>query len=211
MGSSLADFKRRNAYEKVHITNYFTCSKFFIFTFRLSEAGEKSTEENRIEAGITETVQPETGVPEESQAPEEAGKDLAEPIEVGISEGNLEGKALNAECPFVYGDSEWKLQTFVPEDMLIDGELAMDDRVNFLIQAVCGEESYVLFDEMVHIGVPVADVFIDQQEQLHIILRDVRTAKYRVTDFVYDAENKKFIGKDALNEDAINYIGTTGR
>lgn len=178
------------------------------FSFSLSgcqKQGEKSTEENRIEAGNTETVQPETG------APEEAEKDLAEPIEVGISEGNLEGKALNAECPFVYGDSEWKLQTFVPEDMLIDGELAMDDRVNFLIQAVCGEESYVLFDEMVHIGVPAADVFIDQQEQLHIILRDVRTAKYRVTDFVYDAENKKFIGKDALNEDAINYIGTTGR
>lgn len=170
--------------------------------------GEKSTEENRIEAGNTETVQSETGVPEESQATE---KDLAEPIEAGISEGNLEGKALYSECPFVYGDSEWKLQTFVPEDMLIDGELAMDDRVNFLIQAVCGEESYVLFDEMVQIGVPEADVFIDQQEQLHIILRDVRTAKYRVTDFVYDAENKKFIGKDVLDEDAINYIGTTGR
>lgn len=170
--------------------------------------GEKSTEENRIEAGNTETVQSETGVPEESQAPEE---DLAEPIEAGISEENLEGKALYSECPFVYGDSEWKLQTFVPEDMLIDGELAMDDRVNFLIQAVCGEESYVLFDEMVQIGVPAADVFIDQQEQLHIILRDVRTAKYRVTDFVYDAENKKFIGTDVLDEDAINYIGTTGR
>lgn len=170
--------------------------------------GEKSTEENRIEAGNTETVQSETGAPEESQATE---KDLAEPIEAGISEGNLEGKALYSECPFVYGDSEWKLQTFVPEEMLIDGELAMDDRVNFLIQAVCGEESYVLFDEMVQIGVPEADVFIDQQEQLHIILRDVRTAKYRVTDFVYDAENKKFIGKDILNEDAINYIGTTGR
>ena len=165
----------------------------------------KSTEENRIEAGNTQTVQPET------RAPEEAEKDLAEPIEAGISEGNLEGKALYSECPFVYGDSEWKLQTFVPEDMLIDGELAMDDRVNFLIQAVCGGESYVLFDEMVQIGVPAADVFIDQQEQLHIILRDVRTAKYRVTDFVYDAENKKFIGKDVLDEDAINYIGTTGR
>lgn len=170
--------------------------------------GEKSTEENRIEAGNTETLQPETGAPEESQAPE---KDMAESIEAGVSEGSLEGKALYSECPFVYGDSEWKLQTFVPENMLIDGELAMDDRVNFLIQAVCGEESYVLFDEMVQIGVPEADVFIDQQEQLHIILRDVRTAKYRVTDFVYDAENKKFIGKDVLNEDAINYIGTTGR
>ena len=40
---------------------------------------------------------------------EEAEKDLAEPIEVGISEGNLEGKELYSECPFVYGDSEWKL------------------------------------------------------------------------------------------------------
>lgn len=171
----------------------------------------KSTEENRIEAGNTGAVQQETGAPEESQASEAMEKDLAEPIEAGISEGNLEGKALYSECSFVYGDSEWKLQTFVPEDMLIDGELAMDDRVNFLIQAVCGEKSYVLFDEMVQIGVPAADVFIDQQEQLHIILRDVRTAKYRVTDFVYDAENRKFIGKDVLHEDAINYIGTTGR
>ena len=54
-------------------------------------------------------------------------------------------------------------------------------------------------------------MFVNQQEQLHTILRNVRTAKYRVTDFVYDAENKKFIGKDVLDEDAINYIGTTGR
>ena len=95
--------------------------------------------------------------------------------------------------------------------MLIDGELAMDDRVNFLIQAVCCGESYALFDEMVQIGVPAADVFIDQQEQLHIILRDVRTAKYRVTDFVYDAETRKFIGKDVLHEDEINDIGKAGR
>ena len=27
--------------KKVHITNYFTCSKFFNFAFRLSEAGGK--------------------------------------------------------------------------------------------------------------------------------------------------------------------------
>ena len=100
------------------------------FSFSLSgcqKQGEKSTEENRIEAGNTETVQPETGAPEESQAPEEAEKDLAEPIEVGISEGNLEGKALNAECPFVYGDSEWKLQTFVPEDKI--GRASCRERV----------------------------------------------------------------------------------
>ena len=32
--------------------------------------------------------------------------------------------------------------------MLIDGELAMDDRGHFLIQAVCGDDAYVLFDEI---------------------------------------------------------------
>lgn len=99
----MADFKRRNAYEKVHITNYFTCSKFSISLSGCQKQEGKSTEQNRIEAGNTQTVQPETG------APEEAEKDLAEPIEVGISEGNLEGKELYSECPFVYGDSEWKL------------------------------------------------------------------------------------------------------
>ena len=171
----------------------------------------KSTEQNRIEAGNTQTVQPETGAPEESQAPEEAEKDLAEPIEVGISEGNLEGKELYSECPFVYGDSEWKLQTFVPEDMLIDGELAMDDRGHFLIQVVSGEDSYVMFDDIVQLGMPEADAWIDDQEKLHIVVRDVRTARYRVTDFTYDSEKKEFVGNDVLNGDGINYLGTTGK
>ena len=171
----------------------------------------KSTEQNRIEAGNTQTVQPETGAPEESQAPEEAEKDLAEPIEVGISEGNLEGKELYSECPFVYGDSEWKLQTFVPEDMLIDGELAMDDRGHFLIQVSSGEDSYIMFDDTVQLGMPEADVWIDEQEKLHIVVRDVRTARYRVTDFTYDSEKKEFIGNDVLNGDGINYLGTTGK
>lgn len=78
----------------------------------------KSTEQNRIEAGNTQTVQPETGAPEESQAPEEAEKDLAEPIEVGISEGNLEGKELYSECPFVYGDSETSVYKGYKQDKI---------------------------------------------------------------------------------------------
>ena len=70
---------------------------------------------------------------------------------------NLEGMALYSSCPFVYEDSEWELQTFVREDMLIDGELAMDDSGHFLIQAISGEDSYVFLDETIQLGVPEAD------------------------------------------------------
>ena len=49
---------------------------------------------------------------------------------------------------FLSEGQEGELQTFVQEDMLIDGELAIDDRGHFLIQAVCGDDAYVLFDEI---------------------------------------------------------------
>ena len=94
--------------------------------------------------------------------------------------------------------------------MLIDGELAMDDRGHFLIQVVSGEDSYVLFDDTVQLGLPEADAWIDEQEKLHIVVRDVRTARYRVTDFVHDPEKREFIGNAVLNRDGINYLGTTG-
>lgn len=106
---------------------------------------------------------------------------------VGImaeTEENLEGMALYSYCPFVYEDSEWELQTFVREDMLIDGELAMDDSGHFLIQAILGEESYVFLDETIQLGVP---------------------------DFVFDSEEKTFIGTDVLSGEGINYMGTTGK
>ena len=133
---------------------------------------------------------------------------------VGImaeTEENLEGMALYSSCPFVYEDSEWELQTFVREDMLIDGELAMDDSGHFLIQAISGEESYVFLDKTIQLGVPEADVWVDDQNKMHIVIRDVRTARYRVTDFVFDSEEKTFIGTDVLSGEGINYIGTTGK
>jgi len=61
--------------------------------------------------------------------------------------------ALYSSCPFVYEDSEWELQTFVREDMFIDGGLAMDDSGHFLIQAISGEDSYVFLDETIQLGV----------------------------------------------------------
>jgi len=51
----------------------------------------------------------------------------------------------------------------------------------------------------------------DEQEKMHIVLRDVRTARYKVSDFVFNPEEKKFIGSDVLDGEGINYIGTTGK
>ena len=113
---------------------------------------------------------------------------------------NLEGMALYSSCPFVYEDSEWELQTFVREDMLIDGELAMDDSGHFLIQAISGEESYVFLDETIQLGVPEADVWVDDQNKMHIVIRDIRTARYRVTDFVFDSEEKTWFSIIALHK-----------
>lgn len=158
----------------------------------------KETEESKIETAETlETAG--------SAAPS------ADQIEIGSTEGKTDGMVLYSSCPFLYEDMEWELQTFVQENMMVNGELAMDDGGHFLIQAVSGEDSYVLLDERIQLGMPEADVWIDQQEKLHIVLRDVRTARYRVTDFIYDSEKREFVGCDVLCGDGINYLGTTGR
>lgn len=122
---------------------------------------------------------------------------------------SLKNMVLYSSCPFMYEEKEWELQTFVQEDMLINGELAMDDRCRFTIQAICGQDSYLLFDETVQLGMPEADVWTDEQEKLHIMLRDVRTARYRVTDFIYHSEKEEFLGSYVVDGEGINYLGTT--
>ena len=112
---------------------------------------------------------------------------------------------------FVHEDSQWELQIYVQEDMLIDGELTMDDSCRFLIQAVSGEDSYVFLDEMIQLGIPEADIWEDEQEKMHIVLRDVRTARYKVSDFVFNPEEKKFIGSDVLMEKESITLERTGK
>ena len=53
------------------------------------------------------------------------------------------------------------------------------------------------------------DIWVDEQDKLHIVLRDVRTARYRVIDFVFNPAEKEFIGTDVLDGEGGNYIGTT--
>lgn len=155
----------------------------------------------------------ETETPDTDKETEEVMAEETEPLpelrKIGASEGKTEGMALYSSCPFTYGETEWELQSYVQEDMLIEGELALDDSGHFLIQVTSGDASYVLFDETVQLGMPEADAWIDEQEKLHLVLRDVRTARYRVTDFVYDTEQGEFVGTDVLDGEGINYLGTT--
>ena len=159
----------------------------------------------------TTMIAPADSVHEETEThnKERAEDASIEELKVGCSKGNPEGVALYSSCPFTYEDTDWKLQTLVQEDMLIDGELAMDDRNRFLIQAVSGDDSYIFLDEMIQLGVPEADIWVDEQDKLHIVLRDVRTARYRVIDFVFNPAEKEFIGTDVLDGEGGNYIGTT--
>lgn len=182
----------------------------------ISGCQKQETEETvgiMVETEENETETPESIIETKVNKEEktEESTEESETWKIRSAKENLEGMALYSSCPFVYEDSEWELQTFVQEDMLIDGELAMDDNGHFLIQAISGEDSYVFLDEMIQLGVPEADVWVDDQNKMHIVIRDVRTARYRVTDFVFDSEEKTFIGTDVLSGEGINYMGTTGK
>lgn len=149
-------------------------------------------------------------------APTVAAPSAAAELPLGKLEGNPEGMALYASCSFQYGGRDWAVESYVPADMLLDGELLLDDGCRFLLRAVCLSklalpEGAVLLDERVQLGVPAADVWVDEQEQLHVTLRDVRTACYQVTDYVYRPERHAMVGSTVLDASGINYVGTTQR
>ena len=178
-------------------------------SFTISGCQKQETKET-VEI-IVETEENEAETLKNKEEKIEESAEVSETWKIRSVKENLEGMALYSSCPFVYEDSEWQLQTFVREDMLIGDELAMDDSGQFLIQAISGEDSYVFLDETIQLGIPEADVWVDDQNKMHIVIRDVRTARYRVTDFVFDSEEKTFIGTDVLSGEGINYMGTTGK
>ena len=48
---------------------------------------------------------------------------------------------------------------------------------------------------------------MDLQDRLHIVLRDARSARYKVTDLVYDSGSGEFTGTVLLDGAGINYMG----
>lgn len=118
------------------------------------------------------------------------------------------GMALYSSLPFFLEENEWELQILVPEGSLDGQTLMLDDSCHFYIRAVSGDDSYVFLDEHIQLGVPEADVWTDAGNNLHIVIRDVRTAGCRMTDYVYDPAENSFSGTVLLAEDGINFWGT---
>ena len=88
------------------------------------------------------------------------------------------------------------------------GAFAPDDSCRFFIRAVSPEGEYCFFDDRVQLGTPAADVWTDEQNRLHVVVRDFRTARYRITDYLFDEQRKAFYGVVELDYDGINYWGS---
>lgn len=126
--------------------------------------------------------------------------------EVGIPEN----MSLFISRPFLYQGTEWKFEMYAQGETDENGRLLFDDSAGFFMKVISDDGEYELFDDQVQLGVPSADVLIDQENRLHIILTDARTAKYEVTDFLYDGQEKKFLGRKIIGLNGINYLGETG-
>ena len=121
-----------------------------------------------------------------------------------------ENMTLYSSCPFSFDNEEWQLCLYVQAELVIDGSLALDDRCAFLIRAEKGDGAYTLFEDTVQLGVPAGDVWMDLENRLHIAIRDVRSARYQVTEYVYDGEADAFYGQRVVDQDGVNYIGSVG-
>ena len=180
--------------------------------FSADESSDVQLTDNRIGAVITDgavfSAVGKTNEAETSGAETEiSGKEEKMIVEPAETSQEPEGMTLYTSLPFFCGENEWELRMYVTEGMVIDGELALDDLCCFQIRAVSGEKVYILFDEQVQLGVPASDVWTDTDNQLHIVIRDVRTARYRITDYIYNQENQQFEGRFVMDYDGINYWG----
>lgn len=180
--------------------------------FSADESSDVQLTDNRIGAVITDgavfSAEGKTNEAETSGAEtESSGKEEKMIVEPAENSQEPEGMTLYTSLPFFCGEDEWELCMYVTEGMVIDGELALDDLCRFQIRAVSGEKVYILFDEQVQLGVPASDVWTDTDNQLHIVIRDVRTARYRITDYIYNQENQQFEGRFVMDYDGINYWG----
>ena len=119
-----------------------------------------------------------------------------------------EGMVVWNSLSFFLGEEEWQLTVYVSEEAMERGTFSPDDSCRFLIKAGFGSTEYCFFDEQVQLGTPAADVWTDPDNRLHIVIRDFRTARYRITDYVYDEGEKTFSGTAKMDYDGINYWGS---
>ena len=156
----------------------------------------------------TEMTQPQ---PAEAETIESRPAETAETsIRINPQEAQPvpEGMVVWNSLSFFLGEEEWQLTVYVSEEAMERGTFSPDDSCRFLIKAGFGSTEYCFFDEQVQLGTPAADVWTDPDNRLHIVIRDFRTARYRITDYVYDEGEKTFSGTAKMDYDGINYWGS---
>ena len=164
-------------------------------------------------AESAETEREETAQPQSAEA-ETIESRPAETAEASIrinpqeAQPVPEGMVVWNSLSFFLGEEEWQLTVYVSEEAMERGTFSPDDSCRFLIKAGFGSTEYCFFDEQVQLGMPAADVWTDPDNRLHIVIRDFRTARYRITDYVYDEGEKTFSGTAKMDYDGINYWGS---
>ena len=108
------------------------------------------TEANRIvstKASLEESVEDTAADKSEESAADKTGitDSFKLQYKIGLSKGY-------SSCSFTYDEKEFVVSTLVPKDMLEQGELMLDDQGHVLIQIVCQNDSYILFDDTVQLG-----------------------------------------------------------
>lgn len=170
------------------------------------------SEGERIEESSAEAS--ETVLEETLEIKETASSDVSkeeETLKIKAEETRTDGMECFHRFEFYYGEDCWELCLYAPDDVVEEnGELMLDDSCPFLIQAEGKNGSYVFLDETIQLGVPQADVWSDEEERLHITLRDARSACYRIIDFIYIEDKDLFEGKYLVDQQGINYMGTAG-
>ena len=199
---------------------YGTAVLGLMFALSLEGCGEG---ERTVYVAQETSVEQETSAAQETSVNQETGLTAAESGETSQEvqeipefavrrEENVppENMTLYSSCPFSFDNEEWQLCLYVQAELVIDGSLALDDRCAFLIRAEKGDGAYTLFEDIVQLGVPAGDVWMDLENRIHIAIRDVRSARYQVTEYVYDGEADAFYGQKVVDQDGVNYIGSIG-
>lgn len=149
------------------------------------------------------TMVPTTAVTLMEGASEETGIRI-EPAGPGAP-GQLN---LYRDMEFQYGGEDGRVLIYTSAEEDSGGVWMWDDSQSFTILAVIGENTYVLFgEEKVQLGFPEVDVFEDVDGVLHFVLRDVRTAQYKVYDFIYDEQEECLEGTLVMEYPGVNYWG----
>lgn len=172
-------------------------------------------------SAVSDRQEPVRQITAAAESAETAGKEteMTQPQPAETAEASIrinpqeaqpvpEGMVVWNSLSFFLGEEEWQLTVYVSEEAMERGTFSPDDSCRFLIKAGFGSTEYCFFDEQVQLGTPAADVWTDPDNRLHIVIRDFRTARYRITDYVYDEGEKTFSGTAKMDYDGINYWGS---